>query len=129
MKKFVTYLLGTGVIVNSGICEDQDFLLQASSGEGVIEGQGNGDIEIVQGGVLVAKEVSPFNLPTTIIVDIPLELTDIPEGTIFEISGDNSLTYIPSTPEDTITFKDAGKYSIEIISSEYLTKKVIIDAS
>ena len=53
MKQFIIYIESTGEIVRSGICKEQDFILQKQKGEEILEGYANSDIAYVKNKQLI----------------------------------------------------------------------------
>ncbi|WP_310619692.1 hypothetical protein [Flexibacterium corallicola] len=105
---YILYDVSTGQVIGSGYCSVDDFFAQGDMGQAVLEGDADGRLQYVFGGVVIDRPALPepvegvwSDLPAGCTVDIngqTYALTDTSLALSIEIGGTFDVTVKPPFP-------------------------------
>jgi hypothetical protein len=133
MPNFITYD-ATGKITRKGYCQASDLQIQPQAGESVLDvtdntvydGTFTGCYVDASGAVHVRTPVA-YTCPATASVGTAVTLT-APTGAAVTIDG-NSVGVVDATGSDSITFSDAGTYTVDLSLWPFLDVSFEVTAS
>lgn len=117
-----------GVILRTGSCVDTDMPLQAQTGETVIEGEANDELQKVVNGAVVDKTAIPYLQDKASITADGIDastLSGLPDGTLASCQGQEVTSTLG---EVTFAVDLAGSYEIELTNPLYLPTTVTVTA-